>query len=499
VGAFSSRLLEDTVAERWAVVVGIEKHLHPELGNLPLAEADATAVASVLESVGFPAARQVVFRGPHATKAAVEAKVKRLRKAVKRGDELVVFWAGHGFSDRESGYLAFWDTLPDHPIETSIPLAEWAEWFTGSKAGQLVFLLSIGIGPTFSQDGLTPHLDGEELRRLFDTSAKAVALAASAPDEAPQSSAITRHGLWSQLVVEALSGQSRLAAENNGHVTALSLQRFIEEEMPRRLRKHFEAGVRQTPQLYGGQNAAAVIADVSPTLFGHDADALLDPSRLRRVVFRSESSTRVKDLSQFRKTYQVPNNAGPSARRFVARLATPDIRADLDRVRDIARERLGYRRKDLEITVGQDGYGVLHTPDFEYTVFADLDPDDPSRLTWRREVGRFADPGFVSGPGFDTVFDPAFDQLVFEFARPVDVAGFVDRIEDDPPAGVRVSAASDGSACEITVTGFAGVVTIRRHALTIRGRSGEAAGLLDSFLYFLRTFGPIGDPPALPR
>jgi hypothetical protein len=486
------------VVDRWAIAVGIEKHLHPELGAVPFAEADASAVAAALESVGIAPGRQIALRGPHATKAAAEAKFKRLRKSVKRGDELVVFWAGHGFSDRERGYLACWDTLPDQPVETSIPLTELAEWFTGTKAGQAVFLLSIGAAPTLERVGLAPHLEDEELHRVFDASAKAVALAAAAPGETAHASAAARHGLWSQLVVEAMSGQARAAAEKNGHVTALSLQRFIEVELPRRLRKHFEAGVRQTPKLYGGQNAAAVIADVSPTLFARATDPVLDPSRLRRVVFRAETTTRVKDLTQFRKTYQVPENASSSARRFVARVAAPDIRADLDRIHDAARERFGYRRKDVEITVGQDGCGVLHVPDFEYTVCADLDPDDPSRLTWRREVGRFANPEFVCASGFSAVFGPAFDQLVFEFAQPVDVAGFVDRIEDDPPEGAKVAAASDGSACEIALTGFAGVVTVRRHAMTIRGRTGESAGLLDAFLHFLRTFGPVGDPPALP-
>src|SRR5207248_4800769 len=87
------------VAERRAVVVGIEKYLHPELGAVPFAEADAAAIAAALETSGYPTAEQIVHRGPHATKAAVEARLKRLRKAVKRGDELVVFWAGRGYSD----------------------------------------------------------------------------------------------------------------------------------------------------------------------------------------------------------------------------------------------------------------------------------------------------------------------------------------------------------------------------------------------------------------
>src|SRR4029079_8244694 len=112
-------------------------------------------------------------------------------------------------------------------------------------------------------------------------------------------------------------------------------------------------------------------------------------------------------------------------------------------------------------------------------------------------AGQFPDPRFVRGPQFDAVFGPAFDQLAFEFSRPVDVAAFVHRSEAAPPPGVKLAVSSDGKSCDITLAGFAGVVTVRRHALTVRGRSDGSAGLLDLFLRFLRTFGPLGEPPAL--
>jgi hypothetical protein len=480
------------VGDRWAVVVGIEQYLHPELGGVPFAEADAAAVSAALASAGCPADRQIVLRGPHATRAAVEARLKRLRKQIKKGEAVVVFWSGRGFTAGGQSRLACWDTLPDDVPETSVAFADLFIAIDGSKAGQVVFLLSVGSGPAVGPH--TPHLDEAELEAAFTESPKAVGLSACRPVEESHAAAAVKHGLWAQLVAEALSGQARTAADKAGKVTAPSLQRYIEDELPRRLRKHFEAGVTQTPILYGQQNAATVLAALSAAASG---DAVLDPARLRRVVFRSETTTRVKDLTDFRKTYQLPTNAGPSARKFIARVAAPDVRADLDRVYESAREALGYKRKDLELAVGNDGYGTLRTPDFEYTVYVDLDRDDPTRLTWRREAGRFADPGFVRGPHFGAVFGRAFDQLVFEFSRPADVAAFVDRIEDDPPPGVKVSAASDGKSADVSIAGFAGVVTLRRHALTVRGRSAEAAGLLDLFLRFLHTFGSPGDPPAL--
>jgi hypothetical protein len=86
---------------------------------------------------------------------------------------------------------------------------------------------------------------------------------------------------------------------------------------------------------------------------------------------------------------------------------------------------------------------------------------------------------------------------VFEFAVPVDVAEFVDRIEDAPPEGVKVHIASGADAAEVRLAGFAGRVTMSRTAVTIEGRPG-AGSLLDQFLAFLRTFRGVGEPKALP-
>jgi hypothetical protein len=164
----------------------------------------------------------------------------------------------------------------------------------------------------------------------------------------------------------------------------------------------------------------------------------------------------------------------------------------------MVREQFGYKRKDVDASAERDGMGFIRTPDFEYTVSVGVNPDDPSEVVWRREVGRLTDPAFVRSEGFAAVFGSMFDRLVFEFAVPVDVAEFVDRIEDAPPEGVKVTVASGADAAEIRLAGFAGRVTLTRDAVEIGGRAGATAGLLDQFLTFLRKFAGIGEPKALP-
>jgi hypothetical protein len=482
------------LADRWSLIVAIDRHLDPELGAVPFAESGARLVADALAVAGYPRERQFVLLGQQATRAVVGSRLRKLRKAVRKGDEVLVYWSGRGYSRGSAGLLACWDTQVEDPVETAMPVADLVRELTAAKFSRATLLLDVGAGPP--PDDLVPHLDDGELESLLGGSEKAVALVAASAGEESHAAAALKASAWTWLVVEALSGRAGRVADRKGLVSAIAVQRSLDEELPRVLRRYFETGTMQTPRLFGA--ADAVIADLSGLAGSPDGGFLLDPDRLRRVLFRSETGGKVKDLAGWKKTFDLPTTTGPSARKFIARVSAADIRSELDAVHEAAREHLHYRRKDLDAAVGSDGVGQLRTPDFEYTVGVTLDPADPARVVWRREAGQFAEPGFLRGPGFDAVFGKRFDQLVFEFARPVDVEALVDRLEDRPPKGVKLTVASDGTSCDLTLAGMVGRITVDRHALTVRGRAGSAAGLLDQFLAFLRTVGPLGEPLRLP-
>ena len=471
------------MANRWAFLVGVEKCLHPAAGDLPFADGDAQAIAVAFSVAGIPKSQQLASIGTMATKSQIESRLRSLNEQLKKGDEVIVFWAGRGHTTDGHGYFNCWDTLPEDRDDTAMSFADLFATITATKAAACTFLMSV--------DGLA----ADELRERFTSSAKAVGLFACEPEQKPL--AAGKGGLWSQLLVDAFSGRARKAADAKEILTGLSLQRYIEEELPRLLRKHLEGGARQSPILLGEQNAATVLADFSKLWSGTADMPVLDAARLRRVLFRSESMMKVRELTNFRKSFQVPDNASPSSRKFITRIASDDIRAELDRVFDLSREQLGYKRKDLEISVETDGTGYLRTPDFEYSVFVDLDLEEPSRVIWRREAGHFTDAEFLRGPNFAAIFGTMFDKLVFELAKSIVVNDFIDRLEDEPPAGMKLTADSDGRSCHIALKGIAGVITVHSHSVTIGGRSSDASGLLDLFLQFIRNFGTLGEPMAI--
>ena len=474
--------------DRRAVVAAVEKPLDPALAPVPYAEAGARAFADALAPAGYAADGQTRLFGSGCTLAVFRSRLRRTLAAAAPGDAVLVYVAARFLDDANgAGYLCLWDAQADDLETTALPVTELVTILAATKAAHVTLL--VDAAGTAGADA--------DMREALGDSPKVAALTAAGPGEASLASASLKATVWTHLLTEAFLGKAPKAVGPNGLVTAVSLQRHVEDDMPRTLRRHFDTTTDQTPHLYGEQNAAESVADLSRLTTQQSGGGLLSPDRLKRVAFRADSLGRVKDLAGFRKSFNVPENNSPSNRKFVARCAAADVKQDVDLVVAAAREHLDYKRKDIDLIADGDGAGTVRTPDFEYTVTLDLDKDDPSRVLWRRECGQFVDPAFVRGPGFDAVFGKLFDQLVFEFARPVDVAALIDRLEDSPPKGVKISVAADGRSCDITLAGFAGRVVVDPSALTVRGRAGNAAGLLDQFLAFVGTVGPLGDPLAL--
>lgn len=128
-------------SNHWAVIVGVSDYVNFEGvrgGDLPGAEHDATAMRDVLIARwGFPAENIHVLLNRDATRAAIEQELTGwLKSNVGQGDQVVVYFAGHGSQvwdengDEDDGLdetIAPADVLPDSPKNdiTDDVLGEW--------------------------------------------------------------------------------------------------------------------------------------------------------------------------------------------------------------------------------------------------------------------------------------------------------------------------------------------------------------------------------------
>ncbi len=482
------------MADRAALLIAVETFF--EAGPpVPYAAADCAELHRALPAAGYNPAKCVLLAGHRTTKAVVESHLRRLPKLIGKADSLLVLVVTRGFTFKLGGYLACADTFAADPAGTAVSVHELVEALRKAKCPETTVLLDVDPLPA-ADGGMTPGLVNGELEHDFNIEYGFAGLLAAEPDGRSFESGQLRHGIWRHHLIEMFTGKVRTGVGKDGRLTAAALHEYLADTVPRTLRRTHDAPEEQTPVLLGEAHAEAVVADLG-ALLGPGGE-LLDPGRMKRVVFRAETPGRVKDLAGYRKTHSVPDRANEWARKYVARVAAADIKADLDNTFDMVREQWGYKRKDLDVSAERDGMGYIRTPDFEYTVAVRVNPDDPAEVVWRREVGRLSGPEFVRSDGFKAVFAGTFDRLVFEFAAPVDVAEFVDRIEDDPPEGVKVGVASDANEAEVALAGFAGKVTVTPQAVVIQGRPGSSASLLEQFLAFLRKFAGLGEPKALP-
>lgn len=464
-----------------AVIVGAETYQDAKLASALYVSNDAVAFATALDALGIPAENRTVLLDAQATRTAVLSRLRKLVKTPPDVELFIVWWGGLAFEEDGETFLACHDTQSDDLAETSVAVGVLLDALKKSKRQRTVLFLDPRAGMAAGT------FDPDEVVEGFEKMAGAAFLACG-KGQASHVSGASKAGIWAQQVVEAFTGRAALAAEEGGTLTTASLQAHLEREVPRALRAAYREGRDQDPlavlpgKAFALANIAGVIGKDQPV-----ADPRLLP--LKRGVLRGEVRGKVKALGGYRKYHRLPDRVGDHARRFVAELAAPDVQADVDQFYAALRELLGYKRRDVEGSADR-GSGYVRTPDFEYSVSVTLAEDDPQTVVWRREVSAIRKPEVVLSGAFQQVFGDQFDSLVFEFCRPFDLEGWVDRMEEMVPAGVKLRCAPDCSSCDVTVAGFMGVVRLYRDHVEVQGgRTPTSRGLVEAFLQFQERFG----------
>jgi len=469
-----------------AILIAVETYQDTGLPAVAHAEASLRSIAELLRTQGVAEANLTTLS--NTTKTATESKLRLHLKRIKPTDSLLLFFIGHVVSESAQNYLLAADAVVGDLVGTGLPLADVWDRLGRVKCPFTIFLDS-GAIPTIKGDEAEPHLASDELTELPE---QGLCFTASIGEEPSAHDKTDR--LWIGLIREALSGKVATPS-----LTAGTLAEYLEREMPRVIRKSLSNPVRQTPSVFGMNDPSRILLKVKAIEASTSATTGIDLEQLKRVAFRAETTQRFKSLNGFQKGNKVPDQVSPYHEKFLAKIATDDIRSDIEEIYAALRENMSFKRKDLEASTETDGSGFIRTPLFDYNVQVRLDANDPSMVIWRREVCNLHDPMAVQSAPFQAVFGNTFDRLVFEFATPLDVGQLVDHIEESSPVGVKVRLTSDEQNCVITLDGFAGSILIDRQTLQIEGRSSQtSATLIQQFFEFQRRFSMNLDLKQLP-
>ncbi len=204
--------------------------------------------------------------------------------------------------------------------------------------------------------------------------------------------------------------------------------------------------------------------------------------QLANVTLVREQRSRVRDLSGFRKGHQVPTECSEHTNSFVSRIASEDLARDLESRFSDFRKQLKFKRVELQVTDPESGVGQISTPWFDYQVIAAIAPDDPAAVLWRRQVAEFRSPVDLFSSAFSSVFGNMFDTVELLPPSGIDLADFIDTIEERGLESVSLDYDRNTTWCHINLKGVAGQLrlTADRIALVV-AQPQSPTSLLEAF------------------
>jgi formylglycine-generating enzyme required for sulfatase activity len=194
--------------ESWAVVIGINRYQHPRIPKLRYAVNDAQAVERTLLAQGFRRERVFTLTDEQATKSAIERLLgDQLRQQVGAQDRLLVFFAGHGKTDRlrsgeEEGYLIPVDGDPNQLFSTAISMTALRQISDRLQAKHILYIVDACYsGYAIYNRAISDDLL-EEMRKK---PAIQILTAGRQQDEAQERAG---HGVFTEVLVQGLSGDA---------------------------------------------------------------------------------------------------------------------------------------------------------------------------------------------------------------------------------------------------------------------------------------------------
>jgi hypothetical protein len=228
----------------WTVVVGINDY--PRLPKLKHAVNDAQAVYRLLvDKNRVPAENITLLVNEQATLRNLRSALGTgLKSAPGLGDMVIIFFAGHGATERDAAspdgdglekYLLAYDSDPADLFSTGMPMRDIALIFNRIRSERLIFIADTCYsgasgGRTVGTGGLRANISDTFLERLAGGRGKVI-ITASAANEVSVEKDELQHGVFTYYLLEGLRGAAD--TDRDGAVTVDEAYRYVSEKVPR--------------------------------------------------------------------------------------------------------------------------------------------------------------------------------------------------------------------------------------------------------------------------
>jgi uncharacterized caspase-like protein len=228
----------------WAVVVGINDY--PLIPKLKYAVNDAQAFQRLLvEKNRVPVENITVLINEQATLRNLRSGLGTgLKGAAGTDDMAIIFFAGHGSTERDSAspdgdglekYILTYDSDPSDLFSTALPMRDIALIFNRIRSERLIFIMDTCYsgasgGRTVGTGDIRANMSETFLERIASGRGQLI-ITASAANEVSVEKDELQHGVFTYYLLDGLRG----AADSNhdGVVTVEEVYRYVSEKVPR--------------------------------------------------------------------------------------------------------------------------------------------------------------------------------------------------------------------------------------------------------------------------
>jgi hypothetical protein len=216
----------------------------------------------------------------------------------------------------------------------------------------------------------------------------------------------------------------------------------------------------------------------------------LPSSIVAGISFVGRGGGLVKSLVGFKKGHHtLPDAANATTNAFLGKICAGELTAQAEKFFQAARTELGYKRKEISLTVASPS-AVLTAKDFTLEIFYALEERAPERFAITSTLQHLKNAELARTDEFERVFAGMFSEVSFALRKGARVEAVIDVIEAlGEEGGIAVSYPSDCSECIIQVPGVEAQVRCSGASLEIMfPRCGSPRDLIDGFAAIRKAF-----------
>lgn len=458
------------------LVIGIENyHDVKKLGKVRYAIDDAKVFRNTLINLGCDPDKIELIPNEQATKATILEKVKRVVKAATAHETIIFFYAGHGFYHNGENLISCVDTLLSSLSDTTVNLNTILSQFDTAKSNKVIaFLDCCHSGIEFSQQERSPasNFAVDELKYQYKDAEHLTVFASCKSDEKSQSDLDRKHGAWSYYLIQALQGKADTNVYEGTLLFSNNLQKYLLEKTFERVKQITVEKKNQTPIKFGKETTDKfIVADLSKVFEERESKIKTAGVRLERATILATEEDWVRNLPGFNKEkgHKAPKEISSYHESWIKKIAQKLIEDELNEVGDSLRNKLGYKRKQIEAPLVEDGVGQLSTIDFDYIVSIEQSKSEAETYILTRSIANFKNSDILTRPEFNEVFKNTFNEIEFVLVGDLDVESVIDRIEDiDDEENISVEYEhTDTTKCKVYIKGLSGYISLTERAFKL--------------------------------